>query len=712
MRVAERGCTWAGACFQGAARGVPVGEVRLPRCRISEVAASAVAAAATAAALVRPLRPGRRRPRAGLSRLGRRSRTRAARRARPVKAETPVADGAEAEEPQRTVLFWDLDNKWPPPTASLATCLATLSSKLGPRCRLEAAHLYANRKGLRHWEYKVARGLLPEAWSEVVELSEGLGAASPGVKLSFTPSAGSESLPPASLTVTASRPQAADGQLVRDLMALAAPVNAAMKPGAVCLLSDDSDFGPSLQHSRQCGWRAVLVSGPGSWTLRKRSDEWLPWKEFREELQVVAGAQASCYRLEGHQQVVSSGFCLQTFSDGVAARRQYRQNVRVQKEERRQRYRSRWPQTSAPQPDPVPFPEAVEDVSASLASFVEAAGIPAADTSVLEPFLFRSSLGCPFVVISDRQLVADVRAPSAAEFTKLKELVSCYIEQCVDREAVLLTDFEGEMLGHGGVLATAAFQETSSLDASSLKVRAAEPDAPHMPGLLLDLGREACLPLLRRVLQSGEITKVLWGADSDCKSLIHQELPVRLRVQPAGLVDAQLAFSRQDFRLGMSRMLRSVPGPLTARLPQKELVDWNSVFARNRRAWAAPLRRRFATYAVDDLHRIEAILRSKVPESGDYREAAAETEVELRRVSSDVCGIADLREWERYFENSRGMSKTAKAVQGMRHLHSLRARGLTLGSDQHLAASIETQAAPVLKVAGVEVPADLSFTAE
>jgi len=278
------------------------------------------------------------------------------------------------------------------------------------------------------------------------------------------------------------------------------------------------------------------------------------------------------------------------------------------------------------------------------------------------------------------------------------------------RKAAFLTDFEGDMLGHGGVLATAAFQETTSMDARTLARSAPAPGSSQMPGIFLDLGCEACVSLLRRVMESWDLTKVLWGADGDCKNLMYQVLPLRLGVQPAALVDAQLGFSKHERRLGMGRMLQAVPGHLLARLPKKDLIDFNASHSRNSRAWRAPLKRRLASYAVDDLHRIEAILRSQVPEGGDYRRARAATDAEVARARRDVIGLADLKDWEKRFSSYRGRRRTAKAVAGLRHVRSLRARGIAL-EDRHakLAASVEAKATTHLELTGVEVPDDLSF---
>ena len=74
-------------------------------------------------------------------------------------------------------------------------------------------------------------------------------------------------------------------------------------------------------------------------------------------------------------------------------------------------------------------------------------------------------------------------------------------------------------------------------------------------------------------------------------------------------------------RIGMAKMLESVPVEIQAGLPTKQAqIDWDSFHCENRRALALPLNPQKALYAVDDLHRIAAILGSKQP-SNSYQQA-------------------------------------------------------------------------------------------
>ena len=62
----------------------------------------------------------------------------------------------------------------------------------------------------------------------------------------------------------------------------------------------------------------------------------------------------------------------------------------------------------------------------------------------------------------------------------------------------------------------------------------------------------------------------MWGADSDFEGLMHQEIPIRLKVLPQAVVDVQLAFSSGERRLGMAKMLERLPKSFIERLPDKQ----------------------------------------------------------------------------------------------------------------------------------------------
>eukprot|EP00438_Fugacium_kawagutii_P025933 Skav202352 [mRNA] locus=scaffold2638:310766:317503:- [translate_table: standard] len=74
----------------------------------------------------------------------------------------------------------------------------------------------------------------------------------------------------------------------------------------------------------------------------------------------------------------------------------------------------------------------------------------------------------------------------------------------------------------------------------------------------------------------------------------------------------QVAFDDQ-VRIGMAQMLESVPAEIQGDLPTKQAqIDWDAFHFENRRALELPLSPQKALYAVDDLHRIEAMQEQRV----------------------------------------------------------------------------------------------------
>ncbi|CAE7309116.1 cspA [Symbiodinium microadriaticum] len=150
-------------------------------------------------------------------------------------------------------------------------------------------------------------------------------------------------------------------------------------------------------------------------------------------------------------------------------------------------------------------------------------------------------------------------------------------------------------------------------------------------GLLIDLRTDCCIQTFRPLMQSPWITKVMWGADADFESLMHQEIPISLNIHPQAVIDIQLAYSTGERRLAMARMLERVPAELLVDLPSKSQIDWHAHHSRNQRALHLPLSCAEATYAMDDLHRIEAQERRRA--AAGSQQAATE----IQRPTSLPC---------------------------------------------------------------------------
>ncbi|CAK9111634.1 unnamed protein product [Durusdinium trenchii] len=358
------------------------------------------------------------------------------------------------------------------------------------------------------------------------------------------------------------------------------------------------------------------------------------------------------------------------------------------------------------------------DWMTSVGEFLKTAGVGAAElertAQVMAPFITYSSVRCPFLVISQAGLLEGMRAPNASELSILLKLLVAYAQGCEVQRRFLLADFEGEMLGYCGELSTAALLETKVLD-QNLRPLSANA-LGHAPlGLLIDLRSTPCIDAFRPLMESPKIMKVMWGADADFESLLHQEIPIHLKIQPQAVTDLQLAFSSGDRRLGMARMLERLPADLMSPLPDKKQIDWHAFHSQNRRALHLPMSFMEATYAMDDLHRIEAILATVKPSSSSYQAARKSTDEVLADVKADPCGWRSLERNECFYHKSLGVRKLSCAVRLVRHSVALRRRernGLDLGEKKEKAQQIEKWAASELAAAGVVIPEDLSFAGD
>ena len=162
----------------------------------------------------------------------------------------------------------------------------------------------------------------------------------------------------------------------------------------------------------------------------------------------------------------------------------------------------------------------------------------------------------------------------------------------------------------------------------------------------------------------------------------------------------------------MARMLERVPRSAVKGLPGKDLPgDFYAPKARNRRCVALPMSRTFTLYAVDDLHRIEAILCTQSPSGGSFRAAKAETDRGVQQLEGPEGGITWLHNEMQYYSRTRGQQKTGKAVQiarAVRHMEMVFAGTLTPAQRLSLSRSTEL-ITPELRSRGVAIPDDLGF---
>ena len=162
----------------------------------------------------------------------------------------------------------------------------------------------------------------------------------------------------------------------------------------------------------------------------------------------------------------------------------------------------------------------------------------------------------------------------------------------------------------------------------------------------------------------------------------------------------------------MARMLERVPRSAVRGLPGKELPgDFYSPQARNRRCVALPMSRNFTLYAVDDLHRIEAILRTQTPSGGSFRAAKSATDRVVQQLEEPGGGFGWLRKEVQYYSRKYGQQKTMKAVQiarAVRHMEMVFAGSFTPAQRLSLS-QITGLIAPELRSHGVAIPDDLGF---
>jgi len=329
-------------------------------------------------------------------------------------------------------------------------------------------------------------------------------------------------------------------------------------------------------------------------------------------------------------------------------------------------------------------------------------------------------------VVSDCELVSGVPPPRDNELHDLLLLLLGFFAGCeAFPGAAVLADFEGEFLGHGGELTTAQLQPTAVLNGETLVPRnepysmsaSATTGSPRALGFLLDLRCPSIVQVLREIIQSRKITKLMWGASRDVESLMYQKVRIPMQMRPRGILDCQMAHtvgSGSLRRKGMARALNELAPRVSQQLPEKDQISWVTYQSQNLRAFEPPLDVKRAAYAMDDLHRLEVILAHGSITRREFSAARSATKRLLKAIRGDPLGLQPLKEEShRYDRFSRHHDKRlAQAVKLMRHVHAIRSqrRAAELDAEaKQLVASVESKVQSALAHENVTVPADLSF---
>jgi len=307
-------------------------------------------------------------------------------------------------------------------------------------------------------------------------------------------------------------------------------------------------------------------------------------------------------------------------------------------------------------------------------------------------------------------LAREVPGPGPEDWREVLELSGGLVKQWEARGAVVLADFEGAFTGFEGEPLTAAFQRTFTLDPKSLRQLPVAGPSKDM-GLFVDLRNQESAAIAKRIMESESIVKVVWGADNDVVSLRYTPIARPLGISSARVVDAQLGFSAPHRRLAMGAMLERLPASSLKGLPGKAAIDFRGAHAFNRRAIHLPLEPQEVAYAVDDLHRLDAILRSQIPRSGSYLQAQSQSSSVVSLIlQSPASASADkLRAYSARLSKRTGLERQEIAVRAKRHIMAVR-RAISEGAVDEFS-MLEKEADLVLQQAGVSIPDDLSFSA-
>jgi len=344
-------------------------------------------------------------------------------------------------------------------------------------------------------------------------------------------------------------------------------------------------------------------------------------------------------------------------------------------------------------------------------------------------FCCRSSLGVPFLVVSNQPFVTGVPVPSREEWIELLVFTNALVKQWETPGCVLLADFEGEGMGVEGELVSAAFQRTWAIERTGLRPMKMSGRTSEEMGLMFDFRCLEAVAIVKRIMEAPVLCKAIWGADGDISALRYTPPVKPLGIKSLNVLDVQLAYSEPKRRLAMSKMLPLLPPKVLKGLPDKSSAggaDFSSAHSQHRRAIALPMSIAMARYSTDDLHRLEKVLLHRIPAGSNFTDASRQTgTLTLKLLASPfMYGGHRLRLYSRMLQTKTGLDRQSTAVRLERLMIALRrltsaeevqeavkAADLAVkGAEaQDNCKGLEERVREILEEAGVSVPDDLEF---
>ena len=341
---------------------------------------------------------------------------------------------------------------------------------------------------------------------------------------------------------------------------------------------------------------------------------------------------------------------------------------------------------------------------------------PVAQQSVVSP------LGTSFLLLSSTHIIESISAPSTLNFSDVCLHADTLIDGWITSDEVILADFEGENMGFGGELKLAQFMPTKCIN-NLLEINQSYPlPEPSKVGLLVNASCPAGRALIKRIMSSASLTKLIWGADGDLTSLRHQS---DLGISSTNVIDVQLLFSNPGKRLGMARALDALKELKPAlfasiSLPEKEFdPTYYLASALNMESTTTPYTTSFVDYSMSDLHRIELLLLHlpATMQMRSVKEAMELTANDVELLESGTLGV--LCTWlateGEYYKRKFGQKKSEKATQFARAIKHAEIEFFGEQDEEKIAAAkvqfgeLKTMLAEELARLGVVVPDDLGF---